>query len=71
MMHDMFIWVLAALIGLVWIVGHAVQTLYRLQGKVVYPLLRVRSKEGQDTSVVRERGSGPALRWPTAMHTLC
>lgn len=71
MMQDMFIWVLAVLIGLVWIVGYAVQTLHRLRGKVLYPLLRVRSKQGQDTFIVLEQGGGPALRWPTALHTLC
>lgn len=61
MMQEMVTWVLAALIGMAFTLGHAVRTLYRMQGKVLYPLLRIRSREGHCRPVVTARSLRPAM----------
>lgn len=37
MMQEMVTWVLAALIGMAFTLGHAVRTLYRMQGRCCIP----------------------------------
>ena len=61
MAQETVTWVLAALIGMAFTVGRAVRTLYRMQEKVLYPLLRIRSREGHCRPVVTPRSLSPAM----------
>jgi hypothetical protein len=60
MRQETLTWIIPVLLGLGCTLGYAIHTLYRLQGKALYPLLRIRSKEGRCFSLVmRERGAVP------------
>jgi hypothetical protein len=61
MAQETVTWVLATMIGMAFTLGHAVRTLYRMREKVLYPLLRIRSKEGHCSPVVTARSSRPAM----------
>jgi hypothetical protein len=55
MRQETLTWIIAALLGLGCTLGYAIHTLSRMQGKALYPLLRIRSKEGRCSSVVMRR----------------
>ncbi|WP_447603278.1 hypothetical protein [Nitrospira sp. Nam80] len=72
MRQETLTWIIAALLGMGCTLGYAIRTLYRMQGKALYPLLRTRSKEGRCSSVVMRRPSCRATRLPmSASGDLC
>ncbi len=67
MRQETFAWIITAVSGMGCSLGYAIRTLYRMQGKSLYPLLRIRSKEGRCSPVVLPRNKlRPAARLPFA-----
>lgn len=67
MSQETFAWIIAAVSGMGCSLGYAMRTLYRMQEKALYPLLRIRSKEGRCFPVVLPRNNlRHAARLPVA-----
>ncbi|MGE0273831.1 MAG: hypothetical protein AB7G68_04710 [Nitrospiraceae bacterium] len=64
MRQETLTWIIAALLGIGCTLGYAIRTLYHMQGKALYPLLRIRSKEGRYSSIVMTRTWRHAARLP-------